>query len=65
MSEMSKKQLIAGNWKMNASLAGSEALVRGSTEETDPAVMAGKAIPILKPLPIKHHDVPRQVLQVN
>ena len=26
---MSKKQLIAGNWKMNASLAGSEALVRG------------------------------------
>lgn len=26
---MSKKKLIAGNWKMNASLAGSEALVRG------------------------------------
>lgn len=29
---MSKKKLIAGNWKMNASLAGSEALVRGVLE---------------------------------
>jgi triosephosphate isomerase len=29
---MSKKKLIAGNWKMNASLSGSEPLVRGVLE---------------------------------
>ena len=38
-----KKKLIAGNWKMNGGLAANEALVSGSSVDTDPAVLAAKA----------------------